>query len=265
MQEYINTDQQIHWLSQIIAKANRSFVPKESDDSHTNLYFDLLGNRIGGKWIETSGNKIILTLNLETLHFECLNASYKVVAFIETIGKTATIVEQEIADKLIELGLNPKGFTDKMHFEIPKYSFTNDAIQSIPDQNSNAWRCYRNLANQACSHLLNYLQIESEIRIWPHHFDTGIYAVTNNGLGIGFGLAMKDDLIGDAYFYMSAYPATGSLNYENLPTFSEGRWEVGENWQGAVLPLSVLKQLSMQEVEDAIKNFLLTAISWFIA
>ncbi|MFT5886141.1 MAG: hypothetical protein ACI9IP_002605 [Arcticibacterium sp.] len=42
MTGYTQTDQQLHWLSQIIAKANRTYVPAEEDDSHTNLYFNAL-------------------------------------------------------------------------------------------------------------------------------------------------------------------------------------------------------------------------------
>ena len=48
MQEYINTDRQLHWLSQVITKVNRSFVPAEKDDSHTNLYFDVIQKGIYG-------------------------------------------------------------------------------------------------------------------------------------------------------------------------------------------------------------------------
>ncbi len=54
MQAYIKTDRQLHWLSQVIAKINRTYVPKKNDDSHTNLYFDNLGKRITGRWIDRS-------------------------------------------------------------------------------------------------------------------------------------------------------------------------------------------------------------------
>ncbi len=46
MQEYNNSDRQIHWLSQVMAKANRAYVPEQKDDSHTNLYFDAPEKRI---------------------------------------------------------------------------------------------------------------------------------------------------------------------------------------------------------------------------
>jgi len=46
MQEYIKVDQYLHQLVQVIAKANRTFVQEKEDDSHTNLYFDSLGEKI---------------------------------------------------------------------------------------------------------------------------------------------------------------------------------------------------------------------------
>ena len=64
MQRYPKVDQQIHLLSQLIAKANRTFVPKSEDDSHTNLFFDPLGNRITGRWVKAGKNKVIFALNL---------------------------------------------------------------------------------------------------------------------------------------------------------------------------------------------------------
>lgn len=35
-------EEKIHQLAQIIAKANRTLVPAQADDSHSNLYFDSL-------------------------------------------------------------------------------------------------------------------------------------------------------------------------------------------------------------------------------
>ena len=50
MEGYTYADQKLHFLTQVIAKANRSYVPTKPDDSHTNLYFDTLDNRIVGRW-----------------------------------------------------------------------------------------------------------------------------------------------------------------------------------------------------------------------
>lgn len=264
MENYTRTDQYIHWLCQVITKANRSFVTANTDDSHTNLYFDWLGNRIAGRWIETEKSKILLTLNLSNLQFEWLNSTYQTVASFTTIGKKLDEVENEIAGQLGEMGLNSDGFTDKLHYKIPDYPFTNEAIKPVSEKDMRGWIYFRNLANKVCLALLGHLQLEGEIRIWPHHFDTGIYVVTNEGTGIGFGLAMSDSMVGDPYFYMSGYPASGLLEFNDLPALSKGKWEIGEGWKGAVLPLSELKIIPLEKYKDVINDYLLKAVNWFI-
>jgi len=264
MKTYIETDKHLHWLCQLIAKANRSFVPKKADDSHTNFYFDSLGDRIVGRWIVAPKGKILLTLNLANLRFEWLDSSYKMIAFFSTIGKKRQDVEQKIAGHLAEFGLKPDGFTDKLHFEIPVYSFVSEAIQTISEANMEEWKYYRNLANQACNLLLGHLQVEGEARIWPHHFDTGIYAVTHKKIGIGFGLAMSDKMVGEPYFYMTAQIEDGSISYDKLPELKPGKWIITENWKGAVLPLTDLKQLPREEQKNEINSFLKKVVDWFV-
>lgn len=264
MQAYTKTDQQFHWLSQTLAKTNRSFVSKKTDDSHTNLYFDPLGNRIYGRWIKTLKGKLILTLNIDTLQFEWLGSSYHTLKSFHSVGKKIEAVEQEIAVYLTELGLNPKGFTDKLHYDIPEYPFAKNVIRQLNEPETKQWKNYRDLANQACAHLLDYLQIEGEIRIWPHHFDTGIYVVTDKGIGIGFGMAMEDSHLNDPYFYMSGYSSGRSIAYKNLPGLSMGKWINAETLKGAVLPLSELDQISETNRIETLDRFILIAANWFV-
>jgi hypothetical protein len=264
MISYNETDQHLHWLSQLIAKTNRTFVPDIDDDSHTNLYFDFLGNRIVGRWIETPNNNLLLSFNLKNLSFEWLNNSLNVIESFQTTGNKISDIETEISNHLSKIELDSNGFKDPLHFQIPRYSFDDEKIKRIPYENIAEWKHYRNIANNACYSLLGYLQINGEIRIWPHHFDTGTYVITDNGMGIGFGLAMEDPLIGNPYFYMSGYPTSGSMEYKNLPELSIGNWVITENWSGAVLPLTDLKQLSNEEQTVAINGYIISSLNWFI-
>ena len=97
MQAYNKTDQQLHWLCQTIAKANRTYVTSKPDDSHTNLFYDDLDNRIIGRWINNGREFLMLTLNLESLHFEWLNSAKEVVQSVASVGKTASDIENELA------------------------------------------------------------------------------------------------------------------------------------------------------------------------
>jgi len=67
--------------------------------------------------------------------------------------------------------------------------------------------------------------------------------------------------VGDAYFYLSGYKLNGSkFHFENLPKLKSGTWHITENWQGAVLPLSVIQENASQNV----KHFLKTTTHWYL-
>lgn len=263
MKSYTETDQQLHRLCQIIAKANRTFVPKKDDDSHTNLYFDSLGNRIFGRWITGDDGDFIFTLNLNNQQIEILNTAYELVGEVKTITKALSDIEKEIEAFLPNIKLNPSGFSKKLHYEIPSYSFTNDPVQFIEPEKISEWKRYRRIANNACSLLMGHAQSWEEIRIWPHHFDTGIYLTLSTKLGVGFGLAMQDEMVGAPYFYMSAYTPNGAIEYQNLPKGKEWKWKLEENWKGAILSLSKFQGKAEQEQEQMLHNFLLESFEWF--
>ena len=259
MLEYTNTDQQLHRLSQVIAKVNRTFVSAKEDDSHTNLAFDSLGYRIMGRWILGGNENVMLTFNLRNQLFEWVNQSQKVLASVKTKERHISEIESELALGLPSLGLDPKGFVDKLHYEIPAYAFMNDPVPEFYEEDLEEWANYRLLANEACNAMLTTLGLESEVRIWPHHFDTGIYVTVNENLGVGFGLAMEDQMAGDPYFYMSGYPSKGEIDYTKVNDLPFGRWETSEYWNGAIMPLSEL-----EEAPHAGSLFMITALKWFL-
>jgi len=259
MQDYTSTDQQLHILSQVIAKANRTFVPSKEDDSHTNLGFDSLANRIVGHWIETPTGQCLLTLNLSNQNFEWINNKQDIVLSTETIGKTISEIQKEISSSLSVLELNPDGFIDDLHYEIPTYSFTGNPVQKMNKEDLVLWTHYRLLANEACGAILNYLSVSGEIRIWPHHFDTGIYVAANPNIGIGFGLAMEDQMAGAPYLYMSGYPSNGDLDFKNVKELPFGKWILSDYWNGAIITLEELDSFPR-----AGTTFIIEALNWYL-
>ncbi len=264
MQEYNSSDRQIHWLSQVLAKANRAYVPEQEDDSHTNLYFDAIGKRILGRWIDGPEGKMILSLDLKVLTFQWLDEGQNILNEVSVLNKNMDELEAGVSEYPGSLKMSTADISKALHFNLPDYKITKLNKGDFTDEGLRSWVYYRDLANKACQDMLGYLQAESEIRIWPHHFDTGIYSRVSDNLGLGFGLAMKDALLGEAYFYMSGYAAESPLEYQNLPTLSAGRWESGEQWKGAVLPLTDLPQSSGEEAIQLIHSFIKEATGWFL-
>ncbi|MEL6924608.1 MAG: hypothetical protein AAFO94_11230 [Bacteroidota bacterium] len=234
MQAYIKTDQQIHQLCQIIAKANRSYVPKKADDSHTNLYYDALADRVVGRWL-SGDQRLLLTINLRDYSFELLNDQLQSQQVYPIAGKTSEALEVAIEKDLAAAGFDTSGFRAELHFKIPAYDFRQMPFDAPEGKGLDQWRQLRRQASEACAALLGHWQVDGEVRIWPHHFDTGIYAKVTERIGIGFGLAMADGMIEVPYYYLSGYPSSGSIDYGTVPDLPKGEWKIGKHWKGAVL------------------------------
>ncbi len=264
MQEYDRTDRQIHWLSQVITKINRAFVPVKPDDSHTNFSFDPIGKKLFGRWIKGPDGRIIFSLNLQSLAFEWLDESRHILNEASFLDRPMDQLESAVTAYPASLSMETGRVFPPLHFEIPDYGFKVLSKKDIVEIGILNWINYRDLANRACQDVLTFLQAESEIRIWPHHLDTGIYTRVKKELGLGFGLAMKDSMVGLPYFYLAGYGEAVNIPGQGLPVLSDGRWETGGPWKGAVLPLDRLSGKSYTEALDDIRTFICEASAWYL-
>lgn len=255
MNNYIQADQQLHRLCQIIAKANRSFVPEKEDDSHTNLGFNPDTLNIEGRWIETNSINIRLVLRLTDVCLVWQNESGDALQTISTAKKNITEIEEQVEETLERFQLDTKSFREPLHFEIPEYAFMNQPVALLSRLALNEWIFWRTLANQACAYLLDKLNRTAEIRIWPHHFDTGIYVEIDQDYGIGFGLAIKDYMVGAPYFYATLNTANQSVNYAEFDKLSDGIW-LHNDWKGAVLSINKLSFRNQEYSTATTKTFI---------
>lgn len=257
---YSQTDKRIHYLVQILAKAGRTFIEKRDDDSHTNLYFDSEKNWIETHPIDSSKGKVKLVLRITDFCMLWIDAKEDTIQTASTVKKLQYEVEKQLEKGINEIGLDPDGFSNSMHYEIPEYSFLGQPFQMINKHQLDEWKAWRILGNEACEKVLRILDIDAPIRIWPHHFDTGIYVSASENLSIGFGLAMDDEIAGAPYFYMTGYPSKGILSYEDLPNLGQAQWETGEGFKGSILPITELK-----ETTEALDLYIEKSMEWFLS
>lgn len=258
MQEYNSTDQLLHSLSQFIAKMNRQFLDKKEDDSHINLYFDPLQGALLSHWLKTDIGSILFRLNLVDWSFEFLDSNFKLLHRIDLQLTKFSDLEAYITYGLELIGLDKKGYSDPMHFEIPDYRHDDDALKKTNPFQIEEWMTYRSLANTACYQILGSMQSKGEVRIWPHHFDTGIYLKLSDQVMLGFGLAMHDDNSKNPYFYASAYnPQGDSLSVdpqENV--LAAGKWINTEGFKAAILDLKEVKYNQEDLLQSYLRSFL---------
>ena len=109
--------------------------------------------------------------------------------------------------------------------------------------------------------MVDHLQVPAEVRIWPHHFDTGVYLESNPNVGLGFGFAMEDSLVGQPYFYYSGNGLNEHvIHYKDVRDLEVGKWIVSEEWKGAVLPLSDVSEGVLRKMNTFIRQ----VTSWFV-
>ena len=254
----------MHQLAQLLAITNRNYLPKETDDSHTNLYFDALGNRLMGRWFGAPQKEMMLSLNLSVGHFQWINKKMQVMDSIAVAGKNLNQLKAAIKNFLTSQGFETAGYENPMHYAIPDYDLPKFMPSPFDPKPFEGWAAMRSLANAACIRLAGYFQLFEEPRIWPHHFDTGIYLQVLEQLGIGFGLAMKDKMVDDAYFYLAAYASNIQFDYKAADSLDAGFWIAAGGWKGAVLPVNLLQEDAGGNEMHVIDRFLQQSLQWFL-
>ncbi len=261
---YIQVDQQLHRLCQIIAKANRAFVRHKKDDSHTTLGFKSDKGWITGRWIETEHSRIRLVLRLADVCLVWMNDENESLQTVSTAKKHIIEIENQLRKTIEDEGLDVSKFQAPLHYQIPDYPFSGQPVALLSRLALNEWTHWRRIADDACAYLLRTFKQKEEIRIWPHHFDTGIYMDLNEKLGIGFGLAMKDEMVGAPYFYATCYPKEGEADYSGINELAYGHWIV-KQWHGAVLSVDDLQFETTKVAKTIIQKFIDETMNWYNA
>ena len=91
LDQYVLADKWLHWLAQLLAKVNRTYLTKQPDDSHTNLSYSSISRCLSGRWISTANDgRVLLRLRLRdhNVAFEWIDDLQRVVHQIAVYGKT---------------------------------------------------------------------------------------------------------------------------------------------------------------------------------
>ena len=242
-------EKQMHLAAQYLAAAGINFVPKKDDDSHTNLGF-----LIEKKQLEThplSENGDVLSLDYGTFSLQW-NSQNEVDSLL--LDGVAHIAVLQWLKDLSQRFLG-KTYAYDFHYELP-YEITNDFKFEL----SNTTRLgelaeLRILAQTTLEETLASNNLESPIRIWPHHFDSGAYASLDGNTAVGFGLAIPDNVCNEHYFYISGYKNHDAIPTHDFSTLSKGEWK-NSGFTGAILPAEKVNRLqAVLFFAEAIENY----------
>jgi len=233
----------IHYKAQYLAALNNSFLPWKPDDSQSNLIWNtknksLVSRPVGdGSTLEFSYFNFVFIYHGQGFSAELNLANKKhdeIIAWIKTQLKRDQLQESNF-------GMN---FTYSMpifHAEIEKWDANHTRLVRLLAD-------WRSMSQINLEKMAAFYSQHSEIRVWPHHFDTGMLIDCGNAYedGVGLGYAMKDNLSQTPYYYVYAW-SKKTLDLSNLPKLNQGHWHIND-WKGAILP--VHSQLSSSQVLD---------------
>ena len=241
--------EQVHFASQYLAMAGKSFLESKADDSHTNIGYNIISSSFETWDLNDDGLK--LTLYLSNFQLKWSTGQSLVLS-----EKTHNQVVQWLKATSSELGLE-KNYHFNLHYDLP-FDWDEDYSYELIDESYLVKEAeLRTLANKTLETFLRSQSLKSDIRIWPHHFDTGAFMVLDNGSGksIGMGMAIPDWLMNDHYFYLSGYNGHDAIDTSNFSSMTLGEWK-NKGFKGAVFPTSgIAEKEGIQFLKEAFAQY----------
>ncbi|WP_040281638.1 hypothetical protein [Psychroserpens damuponensis] len=242
---------QMHLAAQYLAAAGISFLEKKDDDSHTNLGFNIKDALLETHVLSNNGDQ--LCLNYNTFSLQWKSGEGFITSFLLD-GKTHKEVLTWLKDTS-KKHLN-KAYNYHLHYDLP-YTIHDDFVFLLKTTSQlDALVHLRTMAQLSLEQINLDFKTNASIRVWPHHFDTGIYTtLVDQTISFGLGLAIPDDLSEVHYLYISAYKDGQAVTTSGFSPLQKGRW-INNNFKGAILPATgVTKQDAIIFFKAAINHY----------
>ncbi len=225
------TDSQLHFASQYLASFGIQYITKREDDSHTNLEWNPEDHTLSSRK-NRSGQ--FLTLHVSDLALEWVTDVQRYR--LDLIGHSHGEICVWLHHIALRCGLEEYDFY--LHYTLDSGKLRPDHVyDDYSSERAQKLITYRNSAQEVCEAIREHFNLDTEVRVWPHHFDTGGYStLPGSDISIGFGMAVSDAEVSDHYFYVAGYHDGQSVDTEGLGKLDHGEWNEGE-FKGAILPI----------------------------
>lgn len=254
-EELVEARLQVHHAAQFAAAFGISYLPAQSDDSHTNMEWLDRHGALASNHTGTPDTRIAVRLHPFALLV--LDADDAIVDSRMLDGVILADALRWVQAQLARRGFEPTRYTLKRHYEIPHHRVADgaafDAVTS-QHQFEELARWYSN-ASWVLEQLVAATPNASQVRCWPHHFDIATLLEVAPGKTISVGMEPGDDYWREPYFYASMSPAPPA-NVPRPELAGDGVWNT-RDWIGAALPGSTLSATA-QHTQAA--DFLASAV-----
>jgi hypothetical protein len=255
--ELNQADRTFHSLAQLIALTGTNQLPTQADDSQANIIWNSDQDRLESHPFEQMGQQLRFVIDLPSFSLQFLDEQDNQVATFGIEDKTPTQATSWWQTVMLAWDFNP---TKPLNYQLETAPVALYTQYSRPAKQSE-WADWRTIANQKLADLNRLSGRTSDIRIWPHHFDTGVYYSIPDEQGkeqsaIWAGYAIADVVSPEPYFYLSGYSKQHPIDFTTANKLSVGYWLARPDWQGACLPVSQIAE------PEQITRFLADSYAW---
>lgn len=248
-------DQIMHSLAQLLALTAMQWLPTQPDDSQANLLWNSVQDRLESRAFTVGDHTIRLVIAIDSFTLYFVDEQEQVHAAFSVENRTPADALNWWTSQMQAWGLtdlNPLSYV----LGTEPVQTTYERPDVLP-----TWSHWRTVANRVLTTLTHETCQKSEVRVWPHHFDTGVYYAVTDAAGVEIsaiwaGYSIADALSNEPYFYLSGYVQGRSIDFSTALPLPIGAWRITENWQGALLPISAIGQTSN------VDKFLQAAYDW---
>ena len=209
----------LHLASQYLAAAGKSFIEERPDDSHTSMVWDSGEQTLWTQALNEEGLK--LGLNVAAFALDLYHPLSDLVASYPMKGARHLDIVNWMERERSFCGLD-RPFVFDLHYDLPydlsfEDSFT---FQAVDGERRTQHASRRSDADKVLHGLVKdgSKTVKSEVRVWPHHFDTGLLLQSEKveNLQFSLGMAMPDEVCSDWYYYVSAYRGEDAVDVKGL-------------------------------------------------
>ena len=250
-------DRVLHSLAQLIALTGTNQLAAQPDDSQANIIWNSDQTRLEGQSFEHKNQPLRLVIDVPTFSLQFLDENDNLLATFGAENKTPAETMDWWQTAMQGWGFNPK---KPLNYQLDTTPIA-QKTQYVRPAGLNTWSDWRTVANQTLADLNKASGQTSDIRIWPHHFDTGVYYSIPDELGkeraaIWAGYAIADQVSSEPYFYLSGYNRQHPVDFTKASKLAIGHWLAGPDWQGACLLVSQITE------PEQITRFLTESYAW---
>jgi len=255
--EYNRGEAFIHRLAQFPAMVGKNLAHQTPDDSHATLNWNSSKQRLESQLID---DEFQLCVSLSNFSL-CWSKNGKVISEQPANGKNKDHLLGWVKEQVSIAGLDAAKIHYIDHYEVPEHAVdTGRTFVKPSDEILNAWIAHRTNANEMMALINHAVGMDSDIRVWPHHFDTGTYYAFGNKKAIGAGWAIGDSMSESPYLYIYPWHADESIDLSHAPSLDAGKW-MTDRWIGAILPLS--EMIEVADLGALISDFVKTVVGEF--